>query len=165
LAIIAPSRHGYTAIRGDIGLSIIKSPTYPNPWSDLGEFEITYYLYPHKGDYQKAEVPKIARETIFKPVAVIVSGTVEDIKMVRIEPAKVIVTAFKPSEDGEGYILRLYNPYREDVDVEIELGFKASKVIETDIIELKKLIEIAENIDKLKLYVKPFEIKTLLIKT
>ena len=165
LAVIAPSRHGYTGIRGDIGLSIIKSPTYPNPWSDLGEFEITYYLYPHKGDYQKAEVPKIARETIFKPVAVIVSGTVEDIKMVRIEPAKVIVTAFKPSEDGEGYILRLYNPYREDVDVEIELGFKASKVIETDIIELKKLIEIAENIDKLKLYVKPFEIKTLLIKT
>jgi len=164
LAIIAPSRHGYTGIRGDIGLSIIKSPTYPNPWSDLGEFEVTYYLYPHKGDYQKAEVSKIARETIFKPVAVIVNGTIEDIKMVRIEPAKVIVTAFKPSEDGEGYILRLYNPYREDVDVEIELGFKASKVIETDIIELKKLIEIAENTDKLKLHVKPFEIKTLLIK-
>jgi alpha-mannosidase len=165
LAIIAPSRHGYTAIRGDIGLSVIKSPTYPNPWSDLGDFEVTYYLYPHKGDYQKAEIPKIARETIFKPVAVIISGNIEDIKMVRVEPAKIIVTAFKPSEDGEGYILRLYNPYREGIDVEIELGFKASKVIETDIIELKKLTEIAKDIDKVKLYVKPFEIKTLFIKT
>ena len=165
LAIIAPSRHGYSAIKGDIGLSIIRSPTFPNPWSDLGEFEVVYYLYPHEGDYQKAEVPRIARETIFKPVAVVVDGVVNDVKVLKMKPEKAIITAFKPSEDGEGYILRLYNPYREGVDIEIELGFKASKIIETDIIELKKFTEIAENTDKVKLYVKPFEIKTLLIKT
>jgi len=165
LAIIAPSRHGYSAIKGDIGLSIIRSPTFPNPWSDLGEFEVVYYLYPHEGDYQKAEVPRIARETIFKPVAVVVDGVVNDVKVLKMKPEKAIITAFKPSEDGEGYILRLYNPYREGIDIEIELGFKASKIIETDIIELKKFTEIAENTDKVKLYVKSFEIKTLLIKT
>jgi alpha-mannosidase len=165
LAIIAPSRHGYSAIKGDIGLSIIRSPTFPNPWSDLGEFEVVYYLYPHEGDYQKAEVPRIARETIFKPVAVVVDGVVNDVKVLKMKPEKAIITVFKPSEDGEGYILRLYNPYREGIDIEIELGFKASKIIETDIIELKKFTEIAENTDKVKLYVKPFEIKTLLIKT
>ena len=163
LAIIAPSRHGYSAVRGDIGLSIIRSPTFPNPWSDIGEFEVTYYLYPHEGDYQRAEVPKVAQELIHKPIAITVNGAVENISIARAEPAKIILSAFKPAENGKGYTLRLYNPYSEKIEAEIKLGFKASRVIETDIIELNEVTKIAENTDIIKLNMKPFEVKTIII--
>lgn len=163
MAIIAPSRHGYSAVRGDIGLSIIRSPTFPNPWSDIGEFEVTYYLYPHEGDYQRAEVPKVAQELIHKPIAITVNGAVENISIARAEPAKIILSAFKPAENGNGYTLRLYNPYSEKIEAEIKLGFKASRVIETDIIELNEVTKIAENTDIIKLNMKPFEVKTIII--
>ncbi len=163
LAIIAPSRHGYSVKGRDIGLSLIRSPTFPNPWSDIGEFDVVYYLYPHKGDYQKAEVPRIAREAVYKPLALVVDGVVENVSALFIEPPRAVVTAFKHSEDGKGYIIRLYNPYKEPVSISIKLGFKARRVIETDIIELVEGAEIARDTASFSLEIKPFEIKTLLL--
>ncbi|MEM2740127.1 MAG: glycoside hydrolase family 38 C-terminal domain-containing protein, partial [Candidatus Bathyarchaeia archaeon] len=61
-AVISPDRHGYTVREGRIGLSLLKSPLMPNPWSDLGLSETTYYLYPHLGDYRVGEVYRRAYE-------------------------------------------------------------------------------------------------------
>lgn len=161
LAIIAPSRHGYSAIGGDIGLSIIRSPLFPNPWSDLGLYEFDYYLYPHKGDYQLAEVPKIAQEIIRRPISIIVKGLGKNISILKVDPPKAILTAFKPSYDGDGYVLRVYNPYKMTINTKLSLGFRVLKVIETDILELNNLGEIAVNTEDVVISLRPFEIKTL----
>lgn len=163
LAIIAPSRHGYSARDGDIGLSLIRSPMFLNPWSDVGDFEVTYYLYPHRGDYHQAEVPRVAREVVYKPLALVVEGFVRNVPTLQVEPQRVILTTLKPSEDGRGYVVRLYNPYKEPVAVSIRLGFKARRVVETDIIELKEGAEVARDMAAFNLEFKPFEIKTVLV--
>lgn len=161
LAIIAPSRHGYSILHNNIALSIIKSPIYPNPWSDVGKYDLTYYIYPHRGSYEEAEVPRISQEVFHKPFIDIIEGDISDTSLIRVNPSKVILTTFKQSHDGNGYILRLYNPYREEVSVNLDIGFKYEKIIETDVIELGEYRDLSGDINKL--VVKPFEIKTLKI--
>ncbi|MEL9940918.1 MAG: glycoside hydrolase family 38 C-terminal domain-containing protein [Ignisphaera sp.] len=163
LAIIAPSRHGYSAKGGDIALTVIRSPLFPNPWSDIGDYNVTYYIYPHKGDYQQAEVPKIAQEIIFGPLAKIVYGKEVEESVLSIDPPKAIISTFKLAYDGNGYILRLYNPYKDEVKIKISLGIKASQIIETDLIELSNISELGRNTSEIELKIKPFEVRTLRI--
>ncbi|MEM3960214.1 MAG: glycoside hydrolase family 38 C-terminal domain-containing protein, partial [Ignisphaera sp.] len=163
LAIIAPSRHGYSATGSDIALTIIRSPLFPNPWSDIGDYNITYYIYPHRGDYQQAEVPKIVQEVMFRPLARIIDGEETEESILSIDPPKAIISAFKPAYDGNGYILRLYNPYRDEVKVKINLRFKALQITETDLVELSNLNELGKDIPEIECRIKPFEIKTLRI--
>jgi len=162
IAIIAPSRHGYSAHESNFSLSLLRSPTFPNPWSDLGEYEFTYYLYPHRGDYEVSEVPRVALEAT---VNVYTSQASREVgfSLITIQPPRVLLSAFKRAEDGEGYVIRLYNPYSREVTVTATLGFKAKYVYEINIPELEVLDLIEDNIQTLRLSFKPFEVKTLKI--
>jgi len=160
IAIIAPSRHGYSVIKNRIGLSLLRSPTFPNPWSDLGEFETTYYIYPHKGNYIEAEVPRIAYELIHKLRPVYVeSGENKEIpySYIKINPPISLIGTLKIAEDRDGYILRIYNPYNIVAKVSLELSKKPKQVIETNIIEVLS----GNTVDINNIELKPFEIKTL----
>jgi alpha-mannosidase len=165
LAIIAPSRHGYTAIENKIALSLIRSPMFPNPWSDLGEFETIYYIYPHIGDYNKANLAKIALEKMFKlKVIEDVESSAKTFSLFSIEPDGVVFGALKKSENGDGYILRLFNPYRDVKTVTIRFSKQLTKAVETNIIETETYRELnIVNGNTLEVEMKPLEIKTLLI--
>jgi len=164
VAIISPSRHGYSARGGDFSLSLLRSPMFPNPWSDLGEYELTYYLYPHIGDYEIAEVPRVALEAT-TDVYTSQADRELDSSLIMVHPPRVILSAFKRSEDGEGYIIRLYNPYSKETTVKITLGFNAKYIYETDIPELEVLGVVGSYVNTLFLKFKPFEIKTLKVLT
>ncbi|MEM1878969.1 MAG: glycoside hydrolase family 38 C-terminal domain-containing protein [Desulfurococcaceae archaeon] len=162
-AIVAPSRHGYSVIKGDVSLSLIRSPVFPNPWSDIGVFDITYYLYPHEGDYEKAEVPRIARELVFKPVVKLVEGVLEGFSAITVTPPHAMLAAFKYSHSGDAFVLRFYNPYPRDIKVKVKLGFSASRVVETNIVELEETGVLVEHTDEFELHLLPFEVKSLKI--
>ncbi len=148
VAVICTSRHGYTNWDSKIGLSLLKSPIYPNPWSDLGEGEFTYHLYPHAGGWFDGEVYKRALEVWSK---LRVSG--EGSKKVEFSMMKTeaVIGALKKAEDGEAYILRLYNPSREELTVELP-----GKGVEMNPIETDEM----EAVDG-KVTLKPFEVKTI----
>ncbi len=153
VAIICTSRHGYANWDSKIGLSLLKSPIYPNPWSDLGNGQFTYYLYPHKGDWFEGEVYKRALE-VWSKLRVIRTKRVEKkAKEFSFIKTDAVVGALKKAEDGEGYILRLYNPSKEELEVELP-----KEGIEVDMIELNELEETGK-----KVKLKPFEIKTIRI--
>lgn len=160
VAVIAPSRHGYSARGADFSISLLRSPTFPNPWSDLGEFEFTYYLYPHRGDYEAGEVPRVAIESTIEAYTSRASREVE-YSLLNIQPPRVLLSAFKKAEDSDEYIVRLYNPYSKEVSVDITLGSRAERVYETDIPEFEVSSLLASNTNTLRLSFKPFEVKTL----
>ncbi|MEM1507645.1 MAG: glycoside hydrolase family 38 C-terminal domain-containing protein [Candidatus Bathyarchaeia archaeon] len=165
LAIISPSRHGYSAVENRIALSLIRSPVHPNPWSDLGEFETTYYIYPHVGDYSEANVSKVVQEKLFGlKVVEDVESAEQEVSLLSIEPEAIVFGAFKKSEDGQGYVIRLFNPHRETKQVAMRFTVPLSKAIETNIIETETYGEL--NVDSgntLRIEMKPLEIKTIKI--
>uniref|UniRef100_A0A7J3I8W0 Alpha-mannosidase n=1 Tax=Ignisphaera aggregans TaxID=334771 RepID=A0A7J3I8W0_9CREN len=165
LAIIAPSRHGYTAVENRIALSLIRSPVFPNPWSDVGEFEVVYYIYPHTGDYSRANLAKVVQEKLFRLKAVEDVGSAErELNLLSIEPDAIVFGAFKKSEDGQGYVIRLFNPYKEAKQVKLKFAIPLSRAVETNIIETETYSELAiEDGNTLRVEMKPLEIKTIKI--
>ncbi len=153
VAVICTSRHGYTNWDSKIGLSLLKSPIYPNPWSDLGEGGFTYYIYPHRGDWFDGEVYKRALEIWSKLRVVKAEKSKEKAKGFSFIGTDAVVGALKKAEDGNGYILRLYNPSKEELEVELP-----REGIEIDMIELRELGKVGK-----KVKLKPFEIKTIRI--
>ncbi|WP_457751568.1 alpha-mannosidase [Thermococcus sp.] len=148
VAVICTSRHGYTNWDSKIGLSLLKSPIYPNPWSDLGEGEFTYYLYPHAGDWFDGEVYKRAME-VWSTLRVHGEGDKEaKFSFMRTD---AVVGAIKKAEEGDGHVIRLYNPSREELSVELP-----GKGVELNLIETKVIGKVEKRI-----ILKPFEIKTV----
>ncbi|MEM2028937.1 MAG: glycoside hydrolase family 38 C-terminal domain-containing protein, partial [Candidatus Bathyarchaeia archaeon] len=165
LAIISPSRHGYSAVGNRMALSLIRSPVHPNPWSDLGEFETTYYVYPHIGDYSEANVAKVVQEKLFGlKVVEDIRSAEQEISLLSIEPETIVFGAFKKSEDDRGHIIRLFNPHREAKQVTIRFTVPLSKAVETNIIETEDYGELnVESGGALRIDIKPLEIKTIKI--
>ncbi|MCX8171495.1 MAG: glycosyl hydrolase-related protein, partial [Candidatus Bathyarchaeota archaeon] len=165
LTLISPSRHGYSAIGNRIALSLIRSPVYPNPWSDLGEFETTYYIYPHAGNYSEANVAKVVQEKLFGlRVIEDVGSDEQEISLLNVEPETIVFGAFKKSEDGQGYVIRLFNPHREAKQVTMSFIAPLSKAVETNIVETETYNELSiESGKTLRIEMKPLEIKTIKI--
>jgi len=162
LAVIAPSRHGYAVHGNRLGLSLIRSPAFPNPWSDLGVFETTYYLYPHTGNYEEAAVPKITQEVLHKAFYAIIRGT-EDMSLLEIEPPRLVLSAFKPAEDLDGYVLRLFNPCSKAIRIKVRINpvVRVLSAFEVDIPELNVLREFEVQEGVVEVEVEPFKILTL----
>jgi len=165
LAIISPSRHGYSAVENRIALSLIRSPLYPNPWSDLGELETTYYIYPYIGDYSEADVTKVVQEKLFGlKVVEDVESTEQETSILSIKPETIVFGAFKKSEDEQGYVIRLFNPHRETKQVTMEFTMPIFKAVETNIIETETYNELnIESGNNVRMEMKPLEIKTIKI--
>ncbi|MCS7112021.1 MAG: glycoside hydrolase family 38 C-terminal domain-containing protein [Ignisphaera sp.] len=165
LAVIAPSRHGYTAVGNKLALSLIRSPVFPNPWSDLGEFETVYYIYPHTGDYDRADLARIVQEKLFRlKVVEGVGSAKQEVSLFSIEPKAIVLGAFKRAEDGEGYTVRLFNPYREAKQIALRFSVPLRRAIETNIIETEVYSELnIENSSTLRIDMKPLEVKTIKI--
>lgn len=172
IAIISFSRHGYSTFGSKIGLSMLKSPIFPNPWSDLGRETFTYYLYPHQGTWSGGEVVNIAQE-LWSPLKIIypknnnnINHTMKKYALAQISPySNIELSALKKTENGDGYILRITNYNEIKTSILIKLSETLNKIIdrirETNIIETEDGKEYSLQDSILKIELNPYEIKTI----
>ncbi len=162
LALVSRSRHGYSVLSDRVGLSIVKSPVFPNPWSDLGDLATTYYLYPHRGGYEEAQVPLVAEEQIHAPIVLRggIPGREEQFLWLS-EP--LVLGGFKKAERGNHVVLRLFNPY--PVTKTIRVGLRAAQLCGASVSNL--LEEEQEPLEtrrgEMLLRFRPLELKTILL--
>lgn len=111
VALLNDGKYGYHAIGNELGISLLRSPVYPDPLADEGKQSFTYALYPHTFDWMTggvlAEAEDLNRPLIAKPV----SAAGESVfRAVEIGGLAVALSAFKPAEHGTGLVLRTYEP-------------------------------------------------------
>ncbi len=53
-SLLNDSKYGYDARDNVLRLSLLRSPTWPDPETDQGQHEFTYSLYPHGGTWREA---------------------------------------------------------------------------------------------------------------
>ena len=51
VALLNDGKYGHHALGNELGLSLLRSPVYPDPLADEGRQSFTYALYPHAGDW------------------------------------------------------------------------------------------------------------------
>ena len=77
-----------------------------------------------------------------------------------VDKNNVIIETVKLSEDGNGYVVRLYDSFNSKTSVKLSLPSIATKVYECDMLE-NEICLLAENVENLELRVNNYEIKTI----
>jgi len=112
LSLVNDGKYGHSARDNLLGLSLVRSPVYPDPLADEGEQRFTCALYPHACALHDSRVLEAA-DALNRPLlwrrASGVAATDAQPLVVRGVPAAL--SALKPAEDGEGLILRVYEPF------------------------------------------------------
>ena len=78
-----------------------------------GPTEFRYAIRPHK-EYDPIAAAHFGLEATEPLISMVAVGAAPPQPLVRIEPAGVIVTALKPSEDGKAWIIRLFGASGQD---------------------------------------------------
>ena len=136
VALLNDGKYGHHARGNTLGLSLLRSPVYPDPLADEGHQAFTYALFPHAGDWLEggvlSEAEDLNRPLICRPVP---AGAGTRWTAASIDGLRLGLSAFKPAEDGGGLILRCYEPAgaRGTVEVALPDGWQLSE--EVDLLE------------------------------
>jgi mannosylglycerate hydrolase len=109
----------------------------------LREMTFDYALYPHAGDWAKAEVYKQAEEfntdvEIYQTARHGHGDWPLRRSLFRVRPANLILSALKKAADRESFILRVYNPTSETLVGDIDLPGTPAGVWRTDMNEQRR---------------------------
>jgi len=111
LAILNDGKYGHSVRGNMLGLSLLRSPVYPDPLADEGRHRFTYALMPHAGDWHEGGVREEAEDLSQPLLAALASGLAGgSVAPLAITGVDVALSALKPAEDSDGLILRLYEP-------------------------------------------------------
>ncbi|MDC9825438.1 glycoside hydrolase family 38 C-terminal domain-containing protein [Devosia sp. ZB163] len=111
VALLNDAKYGHSAKGNVLGLSLVRSPVYPDPLADEGGQRFTYALYPHAGDWHEGRVREEA-EDLNQPMLAAVASGVAAVTLTPIgtEGIPAALSGLKAAEDGDGLILRVYEP-------------------------------------------------------
>ncbi len=133
-------------------LTLLRSPTEPDPAADQGEHTLTYSLYPHLGDWRSGGTVAAAYGLNRPPAVLSIDqhavaegpehsdrGPNERAAMptalFRATPENVAIEAVKRQADGDGYIVRVYETHGSRCWAHVECLASFSGVTECDLLE------------------------------
>ncbi len=122
LAILNNAKYGHSVRDSMLGISLLRSPVYPDPYADEGPQKFTYALMPHSGEWREGGVREEA-EDLNQPLVVALSRGLKPghVAPIAIRGIDAALSTMKPAEDGHGLILRVYEPAGRRGDCEISL--------------------------------------------
>jgi alpha-mannosidase len=144
VALLNDSKYGHDIRDTTIRLSLLRSPTLPDPNADQGSHDITYSLLPHLGAWPDGDV--IAHGyalnrplRAFPPSSNAISGATQSLGL--LEPLFItdtpgaVIEAIKRAADGDALIVRVYEANGARRIAHVRSSLPLSGVIETDLLE------------------------------
>jgi len=164
-SLINNSKYGYDDQDNVLRLSLLRSPTWPDPDADRGHHHFTYALYPHGGDWKQALTVRHGYEYNYKLYATQVeshTGSMPaEFAYVTVKPENVVLTAMKKAEDSNSLIFRVYEWAGKSGDVQFHVPSGATAATVTNLMEKAEGTPLAVTGDTVTAPIHPFEILTV----
>lgn len=158
IAVLSDCKYGYRAAEDFLSLNLIRCKGYPGDYFDVGVHRFTYGVTAAAADDANAPIERAAY-CLGEPVLEL-PGQAGRFELVRSDCPNVVPETFKRREDGEGYVLRLYENRGLEVEGELRPALSAERIRLADALEREgEELGIADG--KLRLHFRPHEIKTL----
>ena len=163
IAFLNDGKYAIHADGASVKLSLLKSGGHPDPRGDKGLHFMVYSLLPHAGPLSSEAVIQPAYELNNPPL--IIRSEVQQVekKFCEIDEDNIIIESLKWAEDGEGYVLRLYEAEGSAIQCELKLSSASPAVYETNMLE-ESAQELKSSNDAYQLNFKAFEIKTIKVR-
>lgn len=169
VSVLNDCKYGYDIKDNIMRITLLKAPIYPDPVADKGYHEFVYSLYPHSGDWISGNTVNAGYELNVPLKAVYTKAEGKDAYLpqiasfVNVDKTNVIIDSIKVAEDGDGFIMRLYESSGKRDNVKISTTFDIHNVTECNLMEEdEEQIELKDGV--INIHIKPYEIKTLKMK-
>jgi alpha-mannosidase len=168
VSLLNDCKYGHDVHGHVMRLSLLRAPTEPDLSADEGEHRFTYSLYPHSGGWDERTI----REAYALNDALIVrmrnaaTGTqrrlpgISRSSFVACDAPNIVIETIKQSEDGNGVSVRLYESQRRRGTITLTTNFTVAGAWRCNLLEENQM-EVAVEANRVRLFVKPYEIVTL----
>lgn len=162
MALLNDCKYGCRIKDGNISLSLLRSPKFPDFEADMGEHDFVYSLLPHEYDIAESSVCNEAAMLNRKPYLAENFAAPADFEMpCRIISDGVHLEIIKKAEKSNTRIIRLVEYRGRFSEAELCFAKNINKVSYTNLIEWEKGDELKLDGNKVRLSFKPYEIITL----
>jgi alpha-mannosidase len=165
LSVINESKFGYDAVGNLLRLTLLRSPTWPDPDADRGHHHFRYALYPHSGTWKDALTVRHGFEYNYPLTAVVTTAHTGSLPAVHsfasVSPENVVLTAVKKAEDAKGLIFRCYEWAGKEATVEFHVPAGATGATFTNLMETPEGAPIPVAGDTVSVRIHPYEILTI----
>ena len=165
LSLLNDSKYGYDALGNTLRLTLLRSPTWPDPDADRGPQHFVYSIYPHSGSWKQSQTvhrgyelndPLTATQTFIHTGSLPAQHS-----FAAVENPNVILTAMKKAEDENALIIRMYESVGTLTQVKLTVPAGALYAQQTNLMEKPEgpHLEIQNNTVTIPIH--PYEILTL----
>jgi alpha-mannosidase len=167
VALMNDCKYGYDIHDGVMQISLLRSPTDPNPVADVGEHSFTYSLYPHEGTLAQSDTVRRAYMLNVPMTALPASGNADiiptEFSAISLGCDHAACETVKEAEDGEGTVIRIYEYKNIRGKLEISAAIPFKKAYLCDLLE-REICELPTENGKIICGIKGSEIITLKLK-
>jgi alpha-mannosidase len=165
VSILNDSKYGYDAAGNVLRLTLLRSPTWPDPDADRGMQHFRYAIYPHAGDWKHALTVRrgyelndpLKAEQVFAHAGAAPASS----SWGEIENPNVTLTAVKKAEDSDALVYRMYEWGGTAGDVKLHVAPGAQYAVESNLMEKVEGSHLAISGDVVTVPIKPYEILTV----
>jgi len=165
VSVLNDCKYGHDIKDNVIRISLLRSPTMPDPEADQGEHRFTYSLLPHAGNWNEGTIG--AAYALNDPLLVYTpqrevqaAATFSLPSLFRVDKPNIVIETIKQAEDGNGIIVRLYESQRRRGPITITAGFDLAAVWSTNLLE-ENSEQLPRQGNQVSFVIKPYEIVTL----
>ncbi len=168
-ALISPVKHGVSVEYNSIGLSLLKTPIYPDPLSDSGTVSFSYTIIPYPGSWLDAGI-HVEAEKMANPLLVYVSdigrepSDIISNSFIEVSPGNVVLKSIKKAEDRDTIIMRFFETGNRRGILRIKTMFPVEGAWRTNILE-DRITKIKANKGLVEYGYRPYEIITIEVST
>lgn len=154
VSLLNDCKYGHNVIDNDIIMTLFRNTDNPSRFRDTGEHRFAYSLLPHIGGLSAGRVAQ--QGYLFNSQFIVFEGESDNAPIISLSNEGMLVDCIKPAEDGNGFIVRMYEPY----------GIPGKTVISANSdCKITEVTPLEEFIDECsgEIAYKPFEIRSFRI--
>ncbi len=164
-SLINRTKYGYDAVGNQLRLTLLRSPTWPDPEADRERHQFAYALYPHAGTWQAANTVRHGYTFNYEVKATQVEphpgAMAAEHSFVSTDAPNVVVTAMKKAEDGNALIVRFYEWAGKGGNVTLTVPSGARSAQVANLMEKPEGATLAVAKDQVTVPVTPYMIQTV----
>jgi alpha-mannosidase len=162
VSLLNDCKYGHDIRDNVMRISLLRSPTVPDPEADQGEQRFAFSLLPHAGSWDEATIA--AAYALNDPIIIAAGqrdGAEEALApLLAADRPNIVIETIKQAEDGNGIIVRLYESQRQRGPVTLTTGFPLDSAWRTNLLE-ENQAPLNATSRQVSLFVKPYQIVTL----
>jgi len=164
VSVLNDCKYGHDIRDNVIRISLLRSPTMPDPEADQGEQRFSYSILPHQGSWNEQTIAAAYALNdpllVYRPAEARTVETQAAASFIGVSRPNIVIETIKQAEDGNGVIVRLYGSQRQRGPVTLSTGFALAGAHRTNLLEQNEE-ELAVDGQQVTFSVRPYEIVTL----